>query len=1012
MKHSRRKFAAIVFIFAMIFALTFAMVGCGGKDSAHDNVISVIGNLPTESSLTIGDASAVEDARTLYDALTEDEKSKVTNYDKLEAAEGVMAILKQIAALTPSITSETTMNVGDKYMPSITGYEYSSVSTSISYSLKNNTAQAVLSGGFITAMQGGVFTVEATISYTGYNIKRNAEKTVTVTDPAMVCSLSGTLTYDSVLTDSIDFTGATLRIGTIYATVNTNGSWSASVPYGTYTITATHPAFVEKTIEAFVAGENTEAPAIEFTAWKAQGSIAHTNDGNETEIDSNFSYDYDNGIYQTKGGLIRSGISRINFDAMKVGANEDFVFGADLLYTGYMGTATSFAPNNAYHHGLGIYDGSPDIKNSEYSYGLLLSNAVIDNGTNYKGHFSGFSAIDTAPTQYAQVGSTPSNVYCGIQGNYFGTSALPKPGNNGVDMGQDKIRLTYVRKDGTWYMIAEIYQDGELASRYVRQAAGTMLENLNSVNDKTIYLGLVNQVTSPRSGDYDQIVKWGNVYFSTNTATVAAIDLQEGETNPQAAIAAINALPAVSELTLDDADAVAAARALYNALTDKAEAQVADTIFNKLVTAETALAALREIDKLQITVSSATSFDLGAPNTYTPTITGYEYKGIGTSISYALKEGAVNTAGAVKEGNVFTVTSAGTFTVEATVTYTGYNIEKKIEWTITVLDPDAGTQLISVTLKYDKLTNSIIDTNASVEFALSTNENSKITAEKDTDDSWIARVPYGEYKVTASYPAFVDASQTVVVSETMAGTSLEIEFIAWKVTGNGANAEANVYDSLNNAYISNANSWQTGNSRIDFEGIQVKTGQEFVLKAEIMYSEQGYANWKMGLTVHDGLKISNKQVTEGGTFSYGLLLANDSGGRFMGYGALDSKNTSYSSQGDPFGAKETDMNNPVLPSTPVLPTTFGQNTIKLTFVRKLEDSRLQWYMIAEWGAQRFVRQPSDSTLVSALAERDNKSIHLGLSLGPSATGITKWGNVYFSTDSATVAAVDLTTTTN
>ena len=246
----------------------------------------------------------------------------------------------------------------------------------------------------------------------------------------------------------------------------------------------------------------------------------------------------------------------------------------------------------------------------------------------------------------------------------------------------------------------------------------------------------------------------------------------------------------------------------------------------------------------------------------------------------------------------------------------------------------------------------------------------------------------------------------------MAGTSLEIEFIAWKVTGNGANAEANVYDSLNNAYISNANSWQTGNSRIDFEGIQVKTGQEFVLKAEIMYSEQGYANWKMGLTVHDGLKISNKQVTEGGTFSYGLLLANDSGGRFMGYGALDSKNTSYSSQGDPFGAKETDMNNPVLPSTPVLPTTFGQNTIKLTFVRKLEDSRLQWYMIAEWGAQRFVRQPSDSTLVSALAELDNKTIHLGLSLGPSATGITKWGNVYFSTDSATVAAVDLTTTTN
>lgn len=500
-----------------------------------DYAIAAIESLPAANALTLEHADAVKSARALYNALNSTGKAGVTNIDKLTAAEAVMTKLKAIAALTPAFTSAATATVNVAFAPQITGYEVSDVEATVTYSIsttKENTANATLSGETVTATQAGKFTVVAEITYTGYNIKHSIEQTVTVVNPeAPKCTLTGQLSFDSKLTNSVDYTGATVKIGSFDATVQSDGSWTAEVPYDTYTVTATHPHFVTKTVENVVVGAETTAPAITFDMFSAHGSIAHTNDGNETEIPSNFSYDMQNKLYQTQGGLIRSGISRINFNATKVNANEDFVFKVDLLYTGFMGSGTSFSPNNAYHHGLAIYDGSPDIKDSEFSYGLLLSNAVIENSaTAYKGHFSGFSAIDTAPTKYDQIGTTPNNVYHGRQGDFFGSSGLKKPGNNSVAMGQDKITLTYVRKNNTWYMIAEIYANGTSTSRYVRQATGDMLTNLNSINNKTIHLGLVNQVVSLRTGDYDQIIKWGNLYFATGDGVADSIDLTTSTT--------------------------------------------------------------------------------------------------------------------------------------------------------------------------------------------------------------------------------------------------------------------------------------------------------------------------------------------------------------------------------------------------------------------------------------------------------------------------------------------------
>lgn len=71
-------------------------------------VINAIAALPEPEAVTFGNAAAIEDARAAYDALSDDQKELVTNYEKLEAletalaekrSEAVQAVIGQIDAL-------------------------------------------------------------------------------------------------------------------------------------------------------------------------------------------------------------------------------------------------------------------------------------------------------------------------------------------------------------------------------------------------------------------------------------------------------------------------------------------------------------------------------------------------------------------------------------------------------------------------------------------------------------------------------------------------------------------------------------------------------------------------------------------------------------------------------------------------------------------------------------------------------------------------------------------------
>lgn len=87
--------------------------------------------------------------------------------------------------------------------------------------------------------------------------------------PEESVTLSGQLSYDSALTDSTDFTGATVRVGDVVATVAADGKWTAKVPYGTYTVTAEHSTYEAVIVENFVVNATATAPELKFTKLRA-----------------------------------------------------------------------------------------------------------------------------------------------------------------------------------------------------------------------------------------------------------------------------------------------------------------------------------------------------------------------------------------------------------------------------------------------------------------------------------------------------------------------------------------------------------------------------------------------------------------------------------------------------------------------------------------------------------------------------------------------------------------------
>ena len=82
----------LVFIFIFVFSL----LGCGNTDNTRVNeVIELIDNIPAENEITLSIEGDILYVRDRYEVLTEEEKPKVTNYDKLEKAEKIVQSLRQ-----------------------------------------------------------------------------------------------------------------------------------------------------------------------------------------------------------------------------------------------------------------------------------------------------------------------------------------------------------------------------------------------------------------------------------------------------------------------------------------------------------------------------------------------------------------------------------------------------------------------------------------------------------------------------------------------------------------------------------------------------------------------------------------------------------------------------------------------------------------------------------------------------------------------------------------------------
>lgn len=119
---------------AVLFGGVFA--ACAEEENkAADNVTSLITEIGAVSEVSLDAKDAIEEARAAYDALSEEEKADVKNYADLQAAEAELAVLEEIDALPLTITSAATMKSGETYTPSLTGYEYKDVQTSLAWSV-------------------------------------------------------------------------------------------------------------------------------------------------------------------------------------------------------------------------------------------------------------------------------------------------------------------------------------------------------------------------------------------------------------------------------------------------------------------------------------------------------------------------------------------------------------------------------------------------------------------------------------------------------------------------------------------------------------------------------------------------------------------------------------------------------------------------------------------------------------------------------------------------------------
>ena len=83
----------VIFLFFILITL-FTLVGCQNVDKEKVNqIISSIESLPTVETLSLDDQGEIEGVRELYNSLTDKEKEKIENYDKLVSLEEEILVI-------------------------------------------------------------------------------------------------------------------------------------------------------------------------------------------------------------------------------------------------------------------------------------------------------------------------------------------------------------------------------------------------------------------------------------------------------------------------------------------------------------------------------------------------------------------------------------------------------------------------------------------------------------------------------------------------------------------------------------------------------------------------------------------------------------------------------------------------------------------------------------------------------------------------------------------------------
>ncbi len=262
--------ACLVLLLALVFG--GALAACGPEESsdAAKNVSALIEEIGAVSELTLDAKDEVEAARTAYDALSEDDKADVANYADLQAAEAELATLEEIDALTLAITSEASMKSGAEYVPTLTGYEYGDVQTSVLWSVADvgATGASVSAEGSVVAYGIGRFTLIATVSYEGHNIEKQTAITVEVDG----YTVSGSVVFpenNGDLASQASVRSASGIVGQVVVGEDGSATFTVGVPQGDTTLIFSAPAFEEVTLELKdVAADNDNVGTAEFSDYR------------------------------------------------------------------------------------------------------------------------------------------------------------------------------------------------------------------------------------------------------------------------------------------------------------------------------------------------------------------------------------------------------------------------------------------------------------------------------------------------------------------------------------------------------------------------------------------------------------------------------------------------------------------------------------------------------------------------------------------------------------------------